>query len=54
VSQNQAFLKAVRPPTKADLKLLPGGAHTWTTFTKMLPDTFAFFTEHLDKPAPIG
>lgn len=54
VSQNQAFLKAVRPPTKADLKLLLGGAHTWTTFTKMLPDTFAFFTEHLDKPAPIG
>ncbi len=54
VSQNQAFLKAVRPPTKADQKLLPGGAHTWTTFTKMLPDTFAFFTEHLDKPSPNG
>jgi len=54
VSQNQAFLKVVRPPTKADLKLLPGGAHTWTTFTKMLPDTFAFFTEHLDKPSPNG
>jgi len=54
VSQNQAFLNVVRPPTKADLKLLPGGAHTWTTFTKMLPDTFAFFTEHLDKPSPNG
>ncbi len=51
--QNQAFVKAVRAPTKADLKVLPDGTHTWTTFTKMLPDTFAFFTEHLDKPAPV-
>jgi len=54
VSQNQAFVKVVQPPTKADLKVLPGGAHTWATFTTMLPDTFAFFTEHLDKPTVIG
>ncbi len=52
--QNQAFVKAARAPTKADLKVLPDGTHTWTTFTKMLPDTFAFFTEHLDKPALVG
>jgi len=52
VSQNQSFMKVVQPPTKADLKILPGGAHTWATFAKMLPDTFAFFTEHLDKPTP--
>jgi len=44
------FIKVVKAPTKVDAKTLPGATHTWTSFTAMLPDMFAFFTEHLAKP----
>ena len=48
--QYEDFIKVVRAPTKVDAKTLQGATHTWASFTAMLPDTFAFFTEHLAKP----
>ncbi len=52
--QYEEFIKAVKPPTKVDFRILKGATHTWTSFTAMLPDTFAFFTEHLAKPSGWG
>jgi len=48
--QYEDFIKVVKPPTRVDSRVLKGATHTWTSFTAMLPDTFAFFTEHLAKP----
>ena len=52
--ENQAFLAVVRPPTTADLHVIPHGTHTWSTFQKELPGMFGFFTDNLDKAAPPG
>ncbi len=50
LQQNRSFMKVVRAPTQADLQIVAGGTHTWVTFQRLLPDMFAFFTAHLDRP----
>ena len=48
--QYDDFIKVVKAPTHVDSRVLRGATHTWASFTAMLPDTFAFFTDHLAKP----
>ena len=45
------FLARVQPPTRADLKILPGGQHLSVDIAKMVPEMFNYFTAHLDAPA---
>lgn len=47
------FLAAIKPPTQAELRILPGGRHLTTDFAKMIPDSFAYLTAHLAHPTPL-
>jgi hypothetical protein len=46
------FLARVRPPTKAQLLVQPGGQHLTNDVVKMVPDAFAYLTAHLARPTP--
>jgi hypothetical protein len=48
----QRFLATLRPPTHAQLQVLPGGQHLTVDFAKMIPGTLAFLTAHLGHPTP--
>lgn len=54
LTRAQAFMKRVRPPTQAELKLLPGGQHLTTDAARMVPSTLEFLTGHLMPVMPIG
>ena len=47
------FLAQVRPPTKAQLLIQPGGRHLSNDVVRMVPDAFAYLTAHLARPTPI-
>lgn len=49
--RNDQFAAAVRPPTRFDSVVIPGGRHTWTTFEKVMLDVFAYFTANLAHPS---
>ena len=49
----RAFLTRIRPPTSAELQILPGGRHLTTDFARMMPGTLAYLTAHLAAPAPM-
>ncbi|HEY6797321.1 MAG TPA: hypothetical protein VI248_21815, partial [Kineosporiaceae bacterium] len=49
----RGFLARVRPPTSAQLRILPGGRHLTGDFAKMMPDSLAYLSAHLARPAPI-
>ncbi len=47
---SQQFLAHVKPPTRAELRVLPGGQHLTEDVAKMVPGTFAYLTTHLSQP----
>jgi enterochelin esterase-like enzyme len=47
------FLAQVRPPTRVEIRSLPGGRHLTTDFAKMMPDSLTWLTGHLARPTPI-
>ncbi len=49
-ARDQAFAKAARPPLRFESVVVPGGRHNWTTFEKLMPAVFTFFTAALDPP----
>jgi len=49
----RGFLARVRPPTTAELRILPGGRHLTTDFARMMPDSLTFLSTHLAPPTPI-
>jgi hypothetical protein len=52
LSDARGFLAQVRAPTTAELRTLPGGRHLTSDFAKMMPDSLAWLTAHLARPAP--
>lgn len=48
----KTFLTQVRPPTQAELRVLPGGRHLTKDFAKMMPGSLAWLTAHLARPTP--
>ena len=48
------FLAEIRPPTRAELRTLPGGNHLTVDFAKMIPGTFTFLSSHLSAPVPVA
>lgn len=49
----EAFLAQVRPPTRAEMRTLPGGRHLTSDFAKMMPGSLTWLTAHVARPAPI-
>jgi S-formylglutathione hydrolase FrmB len=49
----QQFLTQVRPPTKAQLLVQPGGQHLTNDVVNMVPAAFAYLTAHLARPTSI-
>nr|WP_243888736.1 alpha/beta hydrolase-fold protein [Dermatophilus congolensis] len=45
------FAAVVKPPTTFEMQEVPNGAHSWTTYTSILPDVFSWLSSKLDKPA---
>jgi len=52
LSDARGFLAKVRPPTSAELRILPGGRHLTSDFAKMMPASLAWLTAHLARPTP--
>ncbi|HEY6795118.1 MAG TPA: alpha/beta hydrolase-fold protein [Kineosporiaceae bacterium] len=46
----RSFLTRIRPPTSAELRILPDGRHLTSDFAKMMPESLTYLSKHLAHP----
>jgi hypothetical protein len=50
----KAFLAVVKPPTRAELRILPSGRHLTRDVARMIPDSLAHLSARLAHPTPLA